>query len=55
MTTVVFDGFALNPDDNPWAPLEELGDVRVYDHSALAEVRERAEADILHQQDPIAS
>jgi glycerate dehydrogenase len=48
MTIVVLDGFTLNPGDNPWAPLEELGDVRVYDRSAPAEVRERAaEADIL--------
>jgi glycerate dehydrogenase len=48
MTIVVLDGFTLNPDDNPWTPLEELGDVRVYDRSTPAEVRERvAEADIL--------
>lgn len=48
MTIVVLDGFTLNPGDNPWAPLEELGEVRVYDRSAPAEVRERAaEADIL--------
>jgi phosphoglycerate dehydrogenase-like enzyme len=48
MTIVVLDGFTLNPGDNSWAPLEELGDVRVYDRSAPAEVRERAaEADIL--------
>lgn len=48
MTIVVLDGFTLNPGDNPWAPLEELGDVRVYDRSTPAEARARAEeADIL--------
>jgi glycerate dehydrogenase len=48
MTIVVLDGFTLNPGDNPWTPLEELGDLRVYDRSTPAEVRERAaEADIL--------
>jgi glycerate dehydrogenase len=48
MTIVVLDGFTLNPGDNPWTPLAELGDVRVYDRSTPAEVRERAaEADIL--------
>jgi glycerate dehydrogenase len=48
MTIVVLDGFTLNPGDNPWTPLEELADVRVYYRSTPAEVRERAaEADIL--------
>ena len=46
MTIVVLDGFTLNPGDNPWTSLEELGDLRVYDRSTPAEVRERAaEAD----------
>jgi len=48
MTIVVLDGHTLNPGDNPWAPLEELGEVRVYDRSMPSEVRERvAEADII--------
>lgn len=48
MTIVVLDGFTLNPGDNPWTELEELGEVRVYDRSTPAEVRERAaQADIL--------
>jgi glycerate dehydrogenase len=48
MTIVVLDGHTLNPGDNPWTPLEELGDVRVYDRSTPAEVRERVVgADIL--------
>lgn len=48
MTIVVLDGHTLNPGDNPWTPLEVLGEVRVYDRSTPAEVRERAaEADIL--------
>jgi glycerate dehydrogenase len=48
MMSVILDGYTLNPGDNPWTPLEGLGEVRVYDRSTPAEVRERAaEADIL--------
>ena len=48
MTIVVLDGYTLNPGDNPWTALEELGEVRVYDRSTPSEVRERAaEADVL--------
>lgn len=48
MTIVVLDGYTLNPGDNPWTPLEELGEVQVYDRSTSAEVRERvAKADII--------
>ncbi len=48
MTIVVLDGHTLNPGDNPWSSLEELGEVRAYDRSTPAEVRERvAEADIV--------
>src|SRR5215471_17165400 len=48
MKIVVLDGYTLNPGDNPWTPLEELGEVYVYDRSTPAEVRKRsAEADIL--------
>lgn len=48
MKIVVLDGYTLNPGDNPWTLLEELGDVRVYDRSTPREVPERvADADIL--------
>lgn len=48
MKIVVLDGYTLNPGDNPWSPLEDLGDVHVYDRSTPGETRERAfEADIL--------
>jgi glycerate dehydrogenase len=48
MKIVVLDGYTLNPGDNPWSPLEELGDVYIYDRSIPTEIRERAvDADIL--------
>ncbi len=39
---VVLDGATLNPGDNPWSKLEELGNVQVYDRTAAAEVLARA-------------
>jgi glycerate dehydrogenase len=30
---VVVDGYTLNPGDNSWAPLQELGDLQVYDRT----------------------
>lgn len=45
---VVVDGYTLNPGDNPWTPLENLGAVRVYDRTSpesLVEVA--ADADVL--------
>lgn len=48
MTIVVLDGYTLNPGDNPWTSLEELGEVQVYDRSTPAEVGERVtKADII--------
>lgn len=48
MKIVVLDGYTLNPGDNSWAALEELGDVRIFDRSTSAEIRERVvDADIL--------
>ena len=44
----VLDGFTLNPGDNPWTGLEELGDVEVYDRTSPGELIERAkDVDIL--------
>lgn len=48
MRIVVLDGYTLNPGDNPWTPLEELGEVQVYDRSTPTEVYGRvAKADIV--------
>ena len=37
MKIVVLDGYAENPGDISWAPLEALGDVTVYDRTSYAE------------------
>ncbi len=39
---VVLDGYTLNPGDNPWGPLESLGELTVYDRSPDELVIERA-------------
>jgi len=39
---VVLDGFAVNPGDNPWSALAELGELIVYDRSSPSEVVPRA-------------
>jgi glycerate dehydrogenase len=45
---VVVDGYTLNPGDNSWQPLQDLGDVEVYDRTAPDELVVRArEADII--------
>ena len=41
MNIVVLDGFTLNPGDNPWTPLEELGDVAIFDRTTPADVTVR--------------
>jgi glycerate dehydrogenase len=38
MKMVVLDGYTLNPGDNPWDRLYELGELAVYERSADAEV-----------------
>ena len=48
MNIVVLDGYTLNPGDNPWHDLEQLGQVTVYDRSAESEILPRAvDADVL--------
>lgn len=48
MKIVVLDGYTLNPGDNPWTAIAELGDLTVYDRTPAEEVVERArEADIV--------
>ena len=45
---VVLDGEKLNPGDNPWAPVEALGDLTVYDWTNEDEAVERTrDADII--------
>ena len=43
MKIVVLDGYAGNPGDLSWAPLEALGELTVYDRSAPEEVDARIE------------
>ncbi len=48
MKIAVLDGHTLNPGDNPWTGLEQLGDVVVYDRTSPNELIERAkDAEIL--------
>jgi glycerate dehydrogenase len=48
MKIVVLDGEPLNPGDLSWAPLEELGDLTVYERTPAELVAERiADADIV--------
>ena len=42
MKIVVLDGYAANPGDLPWLPLEDLGELTVYERTAPEEVAERA-------------
>ena len=42
MNIVVLDGYTLNPGDNPWTPLEELGSFTVHDRTSPEDVVERA-------------
>lgn len=45
---VVLDGYTLNPGDLDWGGLEQLGNVTIYDRTALADIAERAaDADIV--------
>lgn len=47
-TIVAIDGFTLNPGDNPWTPLEELGALVVHDRAAEDEIVSLSrEADII--------
>lgn len=45
---VVLDGYTINPGDNPWSPLEELGDCSIYDRTPPELKLERAiDADVI--------
>ena len=41
MKIIVLDGFALNPGDISWKPVEELGSLTVYDRTPPEQVVER--------------
>ena len=43
MKIVVLDGATLNPGDLSWAPLEAVGQVKVYDRTALEQIVPRAQ------------
>lgn len=42
MKIVILDGYTINPGDNPWTPVESLGEVAVYDRTPPELVLERA-------------
>jgi glycerate dehydrogenase len=39
---VVLDGYTLNPGDNPWDPIADLGELTVYDRMSPEQIVERA-------------
>lgn len=40
---VILDGYTINPGDNPWSPLQELGDCTIYDRTPPELALERAQ------------
>ena len=32
-TIVILDGYTINPGDNPWSPVEALGNCDIYDRT----------------------
>ena len=48
MKIVILDAYGMNPGDLSWKPMENLGDVKLYDRTAPKDVMERSkDADIL--------
>ncbi len=48
MKITVLDGYTLNPGDNPWTPLESLGELTVHDRTEPRQILARSrQADIL--------
>lgn len=48
MNIVILDGYTLNPGDNPWTPIEAVGDVTAFDRTDPADVTVRGkDADVL--------
>jgi glycerate dehydrogenase len=54
---VILDGYTVNPGDNPWTPLAELGELVSHDRTAPSEVVARAQdADVvLTNKTPLAA
>ena len=47
-TIVILDGYTINPGDNPWSPLESLGNCTIHDRTPPELKLERArDADII--------
>ena len=42
MNITILDGYTLNPDDLDWLPIQQLGNVTIFDRSANDEIVERA-------------
>jgi len=42
MNIVILDGYTINPGDNPWTPVEALGECAIYDRTPAELVQERA-------------
>jgi len=42
MKIVILDGYTINPGDNPWSPVEALGECAIYDRTPPELVIERA-------------
>jgi len=42
MNIVILDGYTINPGDNPWTPVEALGECTIYDRTPAELVLERA-------------
>jgi glycerate dehydrogenase len=48
MNITILDGYTLNPGDLDWLPIQQLGNVTIYDRSANDEIVERAkDAEVL--------
>jgi len=48
MKITVLDGYTINPGDNAWHPVEELGELTIYDRTAPDQIIDRSQnADIL--------
>lgn len=43
MKIVILDGYTINPGDNPWTPVEALGECTVFDRTPAELVLERAQ------------
>jgi glycerate dehydrogenase len=43
MKIVILDGYTINPGDNPWNPVEALGECTIYDRTPAELVLERAQ------------